>query len=70
MDPSPKIIELLHYPCQWNLELTGAATVLHFLHVVYVCKEVISIMFLFTKACESGYPISAICIFNAVTRYV
>ena len=25
MDPSPKTIEVQHYPCQWNLELTGAA---------------------------------------------
>ena len=24
MDPSPKTIELLHYPGQWNLELTGS----------------------------------------------
>ena len=39
MDPSPKTIELLHYPGQWNLELTGSCystvstgkTVLHFL---------------------------------------
>ena len=23
MDPSPRSIELLHYPGQWNLELTG-----------------------------------------------
>ena len=24
MDPSPKTIELLHYPGQWNFELTGS----------------------------------------------
>ena len=32
MDPSPKTIELLHYPGQWNLELTGScySTVLMF----------------------------------------
>ena len=25
IDPSPKTMEVQHYPCQWNLELTGAA---------------------------------------------
>lgn len=41
-----------------------------FLHVVYVCKEVISIIFLFTKACEGGYPISVVCILSGVTHNV
>ena len=37
MDPSPKTIELLHYPGQWNFELTGSCYSTVIIKVINQC---------------------------------
>ena len=67
MDPSPKTIELLHYPGQWNLELTGSCYSTENKsqeHKKYMHASSLSAVKIITEYFGNGKPVHRLNIFS------